>query len=271
MVSLNTVIYGFHLSQYLSLSVYTTVMLMAKNLFDLRFGIKRADGYVSIIWRLWVTRSNDVYLTTIGMSGVEKYSFHKSGICRNAFTKEHGTPATMKDRAISKWKRTVTPPKFSGRAARVAWIAFPTDYLSKDIQKHRKPITWIPAAPANSATYIELAFTSESKKGILTAFQKNDRHLVCYVEMSNKEYFILNYYHADWKNRDLRSPASENSIFPDLLFSADDPNERGRPIRIRFGPQPRDGDALILQELGGYKINEPNNALKDERQTAPPP
>ena len=46
--------------------------------------------------------------------------------------------------------------------------------------------------------------------------------------------------------------ARTGSFFTDLLFSADDPDDTGRPVRIRFGPQPKDGDALVLQELGGF-------------------
>ena len=43
-------------------------------------------------------------------------------------------------------------------------------------------------------------------------------------------------------------------MFPNLLFSANDPLNTGRPIRMFFGPMPKDGDALVLQELGGYAI-----------------
>ncbi len=104
---------------------------MPKNLYDARLCVRRDDGYVSNLWRLWITREGDVYATTQGMGGIEKYSFHQSGICRSAFTKEHGTPDTMTDRLIFKWKRSDIPPESTGKASRVAWIAFPTSYLSR--------------------------------------------------------------------------------------------------------------------------------------------
>jgi hypothetical protein len=186
------------------------------------------------------------------MGGIEKYSFHQSGICRSAFTKEHGTPDTMTDRLIFKWKRSDTPPESTGKASRVAWIAFPTDFLSRPQKELKKQITWIPAAPRGDATYLELAYTRESEVSVRSAINISGRHLLSYVQLPNSEAFLISDYHADWENKDLRSPKGEKSVFPDLLFSADDPDDTGRPVRIRFGPQPKDGDALVLQELGGF-------------------
>lgn len=229
---------------------------MAKNLFDFRFGIKRDDGYISNIWRLWITSSGDVYLTVREMGGIEKYSFHKSGICRSAFTKEHGTPAKMTDRVIFRWKRAITPPAGRGGASRVAGIAFPTDFLSRRQEQNENKIVWIPAASSGGATYIEMAYTSEPEKSVQHAFSENLRCLHSYTPLPGGEAFFVSSYHSDWKNVDLRSPPAEGSIFPELFFSANDPFDTGRPIRIRFGPRANDGDALVLQELGGYKVED---------------
>jgi len=226
---------------------------MTRNIYNLRFGIKREDGYISNVWRLWITLSGDVYLTTRAMGGIEKYSFHQSGICRSAFTKEHGTPAMMSDRAMFKWIRAATPPMNSGTASRVAWMAFPTDYLSRITEMGGKEIIWIPAAPSGGATYLEFCYTLEAENAVMSAFQSNGRNLVSYTPLPSREAFFLSYYHSDWKNSDIRSPAARGSVFPDLLFSANDPRDTGRPVRIRFGPAPKDGDALILRELGGYE------------------
>jgi hypothetical protein len=203
--------------------------------------------------RLWITRDGDVYATTQGMGGIEKYSFHKSGICRSAFTEEHGTPDTMTDRLIFKWTRSETPPESSGKASRVAWIAFPTDYLSRPQKEFKKQITWVHAAPPGDATHLELAYTCESETSVRSAFCSGDRHLLTYTPLPQGEAFLISYYHADWVNKDLRSPKGEKSVFPDLLFSADDPDDTGHPVRIRFGPRPKDGDALVLRELGGFR------------------
>ena len=134
---------------------------MAKNILNLRFGVKRTDGYIYSIWRLWATHIGDVYLAVRSHAGVSKYSFHKSGICRSAFTSEYGKPEKMTDRAMFKWKRNVTPT-IDDNATRVAWIAFPTDYLSRETKK----VTWIDAAPSGSATFIELAYTSKPENEV---------------------------------------------------------------------------------------------------------
>lgn len=238
---------------------------MAKNLADLRFAIKSSSGQVSSIWRLWATRHGDVYLATRSMAKIEKYSFHKSGICRSAFTNEHGTPQTMTDRAMFKWKRLSTPSAGEGRASRVAWLGFPTDYLSQPSALGVEGVTWIDAAPAGGATYVEFAFTRESQESIEVAFrERHERKLLAYVELPSYEAFFGSYYHADWENKYLNVPG--NGEVSDLVFSPRDPHDTGRPIRICFGPAPSDGDALILQELGGYPIpGTPNPALQGTR------
>ncbi len=227
---------------------------MARNRHDLRFVIQRTDGYCSSQWRLWVTEAGDVYLAVRGMGGIVKYSFHQSGICRSAFTKEHGTPPTMQDRAIFKWTRAVTPERGNDGASRVVWLAFPTDFLSRISQPLKAKTLCIPAAPAGGATYLDLCYTLESESSILASFATNGRRLHAYVPLPSGESFIMDSYNADWENEALRSPPAAGSVFPELLFSDKDPENTGRPIRIRFGPAPKDGDALVLKELGGYKL-----------------
>lgn len=227
---------------------------MGKNLANLRFGVKRQDGYISSLWRLWSTKHGDVYLTSKGMGGIHKYSFHQSGICRSAFTSEHGTPDSMEDRVIFKWKRNVTPES-GAQAVRVVWIAFPTDYLSKETEPERKKVHWIGSAPEGGATYIELAYTTKEENEVRKLLRSSgNKNLLSYTQLPKNESLLVMYYHSDWENKDLTSPAAEGSIFPDLIFSAEDKNDTGRPVRIKFGPLPKDGDCLILQELGGYKV-----------------
>ena len=227
---------------------------MSKNLSNLRFKIRREDGYTSSAWRLWVTTPGDVYLAIKSMAGIEKYSFHRSGICRSAFTKEYGTPSSMNDRVISKWKRLSTPPRGSGQASRVAWLAFPTDYLSRLNEQENKKTLTIPAAPSGGATFLEMAFTAETQNSVLCNLEIANRTLVLFTEISSEEAFLVFSYHGEWENSDLQSPPAEGSIFPDLLFSAHDPENTGRPVRIRISSNPKDGDAVLIRELGGYKV-----------------
>ncbi|MDP1911490.1 MAG: hypothetical protein Q8K85_24580, partial [Hyphomicrobium sp.] len=97
---------------------------MSSYLLDFSFGVKRTDGYVSDIWRASTTRLGDFHLATSSIAGAEEYRFNKSGMCRSAHSGAEGAPEALRDRAGYKWRRAATPPRGSGRAARVAWIAF---------------------------------------------------------------------------------------------------------------------------------------------------
>ena len=177
----------------------------------------------------------------------------------------------MTDRAMFKWKRLSTPAAGEGRASRVAWLGFPTDYLSKPSNSDLEGVAWIAAAPSGGATYVEFAFTRESQETIQTAFRaRQERILLAYVELPSGEAFLADCYHAGWENRDLNVPG--NGKVADLVFSSRDPWNTGKPVRIRFGRAPSDGDALVLQELGGYADPAtPNPALQGTRDKAARP
>jgi hypothetical protein len=226
---------------------------MSNLLLDLSFGVKRPDGYVSDIWHVSTSRLGDVHLATSSIAGVEKYSFNKSGMCRSAHSGADGAPAALRDRAGFRWRRAATPPRGSGRAARVAWIAFPTDYLSRPTVEDDGEIFWIAAAPALGATYVEFAFAAEPEQGIRGVLDVvRDRTLVRCAALPGGETLVIFCYHADWDNNDLRVPG--NGIVADILFSADDPLASGRPLRHRFGPAPKDQEAVLLLEMGGAAI-----------------
>jgi hypothetical protein len=224
-----------------------------KNLLDLRFVVRRPDGFGSSIWRMWATRQSDIYLSTRGMASITKYSFHRSGISRQAFTSEHGIPSTMSDRVMKRWRRPGTPPEGSGDATGLFSLAVPTDFLSRTSIPKGKVVEVIPAAPAGGATYIELFLTRESKDAVDNAFAaRGERHLFGYCALPTSEAVGLAWSHDAWENRDLLVPG--NGTVADLLFAADDPLDTGRPVRITLGPDPRDGDAALVQELGGYPV-----------------
>jgi hypothetical protein len=226
---------------------------MSNYLLDLSFGVKRPDGYVSAIWRASTTRLGDFHLATSSIAGVEEYSFNKSGMCRSACSGADGAPAALRDRAGFKWRRAATPPRGSGRAARVAWIAFPTDYLSRPTLEEDGEIFWIAAAPACGATYVEFAYAAEPEQGIRGVLDVvQNRTLVRCAELPNGETLVIFCYHADWENKDLRVPG--HGDVADVLFSADDPLASGRPLRHRFGPMPKDEEAVLLLEMGGAAI-----------------
>ena len=226
---------------------------MANFLLDLSFGVKRSDGYVSDIWRASTTRLGDFRLSTQSIAGVEEYRFNKSGMCRSAQSGAERAPAALRDRAGFKWRRAATPPRGSGRAARVAWIAFPTDYLSRPSVEDDGEILWIDAAPAGGATYVEFAFAAEPEQGIRGVLDvMQDRTLVGSAALPKGETLVIFCYHADWENKDLRVPG--HGTVADVLFSANDPLASGRPLRHRLGPEPKDGEAVMLLEIGGASV-----------------
>ncbi|MBE0619926.1 MAG: hypothetical protein IH605_04980 [Burkholderiales bacterium] len=226
---------------------------MPHPLLDLSFGVKRSDGYVSDIWRASTTPLGDFHLATSSIGGVEEYRFNKSGMCRSSHTGAGGAPAALRDRAGFKWRRAATPARGSGRAARVAWIAFPTDYLSRPTMEDDGEILWIAAAPACGATYVEFAYAAEPEQGIRGVLDvMQDRTVVRCAALPGGETLVIFCYHADWENKDLRVPG--NGIVADILFSADDPLASGRPLRHRFGPAPKDEEAVLLLEMGGVAV-----------------
>lgn len=226
---------------------------MGRNLADLRFTVHSTDGYGSLVWRLWVTKKGDVYLATRGLAGVEKFSFHVSGICRRAFTTESGAPPMMDDRVTSRWVRAPIAEAGQGQATRVAYIGIPTDYLSYfpgfDNTGH---LCISPAAPGG-ATYFELWFTSELEQTVQGAFAADSmRNLLLYTPLPDGYAVFLSWHHADWQNEDIKIPG-EGKV-NDLIFSSNDPLKTGRRIRITIANSPTDGNAVVIKELGGYAL-----------------
>ena len=227
---------------------------MAKNLLEMRIGVRRSDGFRSSLWKLWATPKSDTYLARRDMAGIQKYSFHAGGMCRSAFTSQHGTPPALSDRAMMKWKRHRTPPAGSGKVAMLARVAFPTNFLSRLADEDNKQVVWIPAAQPGKAAILEVMYTADSKADLIKAVAPVERHVIEYVPLPSGENLAAVSCCAEWDRPELFSPGGDSgSIFPDLLFSADDPDDTGRPVRLLWGPTPKDGDALELEELGGYR------------------
>ena len=109
------------------------------------------------------------------------------------------------------------------------------------------------SAPACGATYVEFAFAAEPEQGIRGVLDiMQDRTLVRCAALPNGETLVIFCYHADWENKDLHVPG--NGAAADVLFSADDPLASGRPLRHRLGPAPKDGEAVLLLEMGGVAV-----------------
>lgn len=216
---------------------------------DVRLAVRSADALTSSIWWVKATPDGQVYWGDAGLGSVVKYSFHSSPasrVCRYA------TPSSEPRKPIVKWLRNETPDPSGGRATRGAWIAFPTDYLSREVSQSPRGVDWITAARPGAATFLELIFTRLPSSELAETVKGSPRVVVASAEFASGETFALLYSHDAWLNEDLRVPAKGDA--PEYLFSSADPDNTGRPVRIVLGSRPNDGDAIMLCELGGYPV-----------------
>jgi hypothetical protein len=111
--------------------------------FKARIAIGDKKGTRSAVWVV-ATAKNDVYAAHRTSQGIEKISFHQSRICRRAFTAEHGTPAGMTGRTISRWVRSETMPAGAQGMVRLLSVSFPGLHVTPDA---------LPLAPARHSTH----------------------------------------------------------------------------------------------------------------------
>lgn len=219
---------------------------------DGRIGVGNPSGPRSSVWRVWSWR-NDVYVAWDGFGGTEKISFHAAnGLCRKAFTREHGAPDGKLDRATASWHRKATPGPGSGRGTCVLEICFPTDYLSSALEPVRKQVTWLKAAPPSMALVVQFFFTLEPEQAIRRLM--GSEQIVSLTELPNGETFVISsgegvYVGAD---RGFYVPRSER-WGEDLIFAPFDPDATGRPVRFTWFSRPKDGESMKVSEFGGYK------------------
>lgn len=220
----------------------------------IRFAVGTADGPQASVWRVWFN-GDDVYAASRNGAQIEKLSFHHSGICRKAFTSEYGTPRSLQDRATLKWRRMPTPAAGDGKGSRVLSLAFPTDFLSapKPIEK---AVTWIAPASVGRATIVDMIFTNDDFNFVARELEKSGvRKLVHFEPLPGGENFVVCANNEQWENWSVLMPASHGAKSA-IMFSDYDPAGTGRPIRLSQYKNPKDGDALLMQELGGFKIAE---------------
>jgi hypothetical protein len=103
------------------------------------------------------------------------------------------------------------------------------------------------------ATVLEMFFTLESESDLRAASAKGNRRLICYALLPNGEAFAVTTRHATWVNEDFGMPASHHQK-SDWIFSSQDAQKTSRPIRLTRWIPPKDGEALIASEFGGYAM-----------------
>jgi hypothetical protein len=226
---------------------------MAKKRFDFRMAVGSPTGPRSSVWHFW-SRNDQVYVAHSDMGGIQKFSFHTPDICRFAFTKEHGSPMRLENRAMHEWHRHLTPPSETKRAVRVLRIGFATDVLSTALKPSNKNINWIKAAPAGGSTVIDIMFTRDTEEAVreAVAIDQNAQHeILVYKMLPNGEAFCVTSWFAERTPEQLRMPASRG-LERDLIVLSADPTHSGRPIRLTTFSNPKDGDLMRAWEFGAY-------------------
>ena len=134
----------------------------------LRFAVGNREGLQSSSWRLWV-RGDDAYLQKRELARIDKFSFHKSGICRWALINARKDGL---DRAFRKWKRNPVPEGGSGNGSLLVTIVISTNHLSAPRRELGEKIHWISPAPTGGAVKLDLFLTQEDRDSVERYFSE---------------------------------------------------------------------------------------------------
>jgi hypothetical protein len=216
-----------------------------------RLAIGNPENLRSNLWRVAV-RKSDIYVSTGGGAPV-KFSFHESGICREAFTSEFGVPPGMQDRVMTRWRRGEIPPPNTNKGCSVLEIAIPTDFLSAGLSVPAKKICWIDAAPAGQSKCIELFFSADGPDVAGPLIQQGQRNPIAGIRLENGRWFYTTTHEIPFSGQEMRLPAAGNRKF-DFLITRDNIPSAERSVRILLKNQPADGDKMVAWEYGAFRV-----------------
>jgi hypothetical protein len=216
-----------------------------------RFSVGDPENRRSHIWSVAARRS-DVYVSSGGPSPT-KFSFHKSGICRDAFTSEHGAPEGMQDRVVKRWRRAETPPPNTGGASAVLDIIIPTDFLSDGLIVPEKEIFWIAAAPIAQSTCVRMFYSADEPMVAQPLIWQAQLTPIAGILLENGEWFYLAGQETQFSGQEIRIPAAGNRA-EDLLIKRNgfQATRWGRIILFNY---PQDGERQIAWEYGAFKCS----------------
>lgn len=132
----------------------------------LRFGIREGDKRAAT-WKLWTEtahESSEVYLACRALGGSLKASLHQSGNWHIAYSKQTfeervlGAVPKSTDRFIEKWPK---PPEIAPGVTLAFRIITPSSAATSAIEASNiSGVTWLPNAPVEMATEIDIFFVS---------------------------------------------------------------------------------------------------------------
>jgi hypothetical protein len=195
---------------------------------NFRLAVGEPGGPRSNIWRGF-SKGNDVYLTTPGMAGIEKFSFHASGICRRAFTEQEGPADGETDRVLYRWERVVPAP--AGGIVQVLTARFPSDYLSTALTPARKAVAWLLPASRGNVTLVDFAFSGAGEEATRAMAETTGRTIVSYTDLPNGEAFVVTSMHHQWNGESFTIPGMLDQP-GQYVVAKSDPSNSGRPTRF---------------------------------------
>jgi hypothetical protein len=221
---------------------------MAKrNKVDFRFAVGEPAGPRSAVWRGYSNKEG-IYISHGGMGGIEKFSFHKSLICRHAFTEQEGPADGDDDRVMQKWRRVLAP----ANGLVYALVArFPSDYLSTTLKQERKTVAWLPAAISGYATVVEFVFSGFGEDSTYALAKSSGRTIASYTALPNGEAFVVSWVHEKWNGESFTVPGLFDRE-AQYVISRQDPMKSGRPTRFTLYIDPTNEQPMVVDEFGAY-------------------
>lgn len=220
---------------------------------EFRFAVGSSDGPRSHSWKVWST-GDEVYCAQRCTGRYNKFSFHRSGVCRWALLT---APADGRDRLIKRWERNSVSSPGTLQGSMLIGLTFPSNHLSTDLVDSKGALHWISPAAAGRATVVEIFLTNERPDDVKTAYADDRRgRVLAFAPLSGGHHVGIASLEIDCGPIDLtipRDPVLPGQVFGELVFPDQDDTSGGRPVRMVLakdaGPT---GKWVQAFELGGY-------------------
>lgn len=146
-------------------------IIMSRKDVPFRFGVKDKNGKCSSIYRIWKRRKegdSNIYFAVRSMAGLLKISFHESGECISAFTRQYKDKLKtegkwqQETRILDRWEKT---KEYTPRVIVGLRIVIPSRFLIKSSnEKDINDVSWVEARPGDSITEFIVTFLRKGKE-----------------------------------------------------------------------------------------------------------
>ena len=217
---------------------------------SIRIAVGSATGRHSAVWSVFTT-GNEVYAAHRTWAGIEKISFHSSGLCFRAFIATHPLPPTMRSRVFTRWTKAETPPRDQGRGVAVLTVLFPEGHLSPDLTSTSKRAIWLPPPKLGDARSFQVLFSREREDDFRKLVVDAGHLFVAYHGLPNGEAVAIRSLVGEFERPDMIMEASHGAPRDLVLPSRFEVGVR-RPVGFTTYSQT---DEMLCMELSGYWIS----------------